>query len=188
MSIVAYEGPAGSGKGFHLSQLKGVLANEESVAFIPRPSLPRDLGPQVGSWSSSYLEYQAIAAATMMPEKTFYVDRFILSRWVYKAIEDHGLVEPKLEWKVAAGWEEMKELADNEAWRRIGGALRPSVTANIKVLLPSIGQLASNRMQGRAQGREYPFSPCQELDLYRQVAIRVQNARIPGITIDILEF
>jgi hypothetical protein len=189
MSIIAYEGPAGSGKGFHLSQLKGLLQHEASVKFLPRPSLPRDLGPEVGAWSSSYLEYMAIAAATMMPETTFYVDRFVLSRWVYKAIDtDNGLVDLQLERKVAQSWFDMRNLADDEAFRRIGGILRLHCEANIKVLMPSIGQLAANRMQGRAQGREYPFSPCQELDLYRQVATRIGRANIPGLTIDILEF
>lgn len=188
MSIIAYEGPAGSGKGFHISQLKGLLGDEPTVSFLPRPSLPRDLGPQVGAWSSSYLEYMAISAATMMPETTFYVDRFILSRWVYKAIEEHGLVDLQLERKVAQSWFDMRNLADDEAHRRIGGVLRLHATADIKVLMPSIGQLAANRMQGRAQGREYPFSPCQELDLYRQVATRVGKANIPGLTVEILEF
>lgn len=189
-NIVAYEGPAGSGKGFHLSKLQQLpnFGGREDVTFIPRPTLPRNLGPQLGAWSSSYLEYMAICAATMMPERTFYVDRFVLSRWVYKAFEENDQVDPQLERKVRASWNEMCELALCEAHRRIGVVLRRPAEATIRVLMPSLEQLCANRRVGMESGRSYPFSPCQELDLYRQVATRVKNAGIPGLAVVLVEF
>lgn len=190
-NIVAYEGPAGSGKGFHLSKLQQLpnFGGREDVTFIPRPSLPRDLGPQLGAWSSSFLEYQAICAAVMMPERTFYVDRFVLSRWVYKAFEDGGQIDANLEYHVEMSWEQLGTVAVVEAMRRIGRTqvwTRPEAT--IFVLLPSLERLVANRRKAWAEsGRQYPFNPASELKMYREVALRVQDAHIPGLSVHLIE-
>lgn len=189
--ILAFEGPAGSGKGFHIDKLRASpeYGGNEDVVFLERPKLARNLGPQVGAWSSSYLEYQAVSAAVMMPTRTFVVDRFLLSRWVYKAFEEFSGLDRDFVTNLQCGWYSMVELACAESDRRIGPATFEehgwSPQAHIKVLLPSLDQLCWNRLQS---GRQYPFNPQKELYLYREAALRTQDALWMDLTIELVEF
>lgn len=178
--IIAFEGPAGSGKGWHMDQARALAG--EGAAFLERPRLPRDLGAAVGAWSSAYLEFMAISAAVMMPEKTFYSDRFLLSRWVYKAIEDGGRLDRDFERKLEESWHRMCALAQCEAMARIGYRPWGRPDAEVIVLLPSLEGLVSRRRMAFARGREYPFSPELELRLYREALARAQDIVLPALS------
>jgi len=180
MGIIAWEGPAGSGKSWRIRQMQA----GEDVTILERPKLPRNLGPALGAWSSSWLEYQAVSAAVMWPKRTFVVDRFLLSRWVYRAIEEGELDEFKTRRRLQGCWDALVTMAQGEAWRRMGVWVNEPPQVLLNVLLPDLEELCERRRSGLADGKTYPFSPATELTLYAQVA-RLADG-LPGVTVRIV--
>lgn len=174
--IHAFEGPSGSGKGYAVEHWEGPALRME------RPVLPRCLDPWAGAWSSSFLEYQAIAAATMSRQDVV-VDRFLLSRWVYRAWDD-GTFKLRPTWyaEMNRSVRRLKTMAVAEAWDRIGQAIYLHPLVKLTVLLPELHVLEQQRSW---TGKYYPFSGLIETRLYREIAERLISDPIQGVDVTI---
>ncbi len=173
-TIVAYEGPSGSGKSYKLKQLEG------RVIRRPNFSNERVHTPGFGAWSSSAQEYMCIAAATMEPDIPVYSDRFLLSRWVYRAIQSNkGYLSHEWKYEIIDSLRRMLSMASHDMCNRMDVApgLYPEITINVR--LPTLSTL--NDYRGMS-GKEYPFDGETELRLYRQVA---EELRTDLLTINI---
>lgn len=177
--IYAYEGPAGSGKGWEIQQLRALYPRAN---ILDRPTMPREQEPWFGAYSSSYLEYQAIAFATMS-QKDVVVDRFMLSRWIYRAIQNNnGKLGSIWYNELTMSWRNLKNVAMMEAWNRLANKSLLQPTAIITVLLPPLHLLIGQREQS---GKEYPFSAKLELELYTEMIQKLQSDPITGISVEI---
>ncbi len=166
--IVAFEGPSGSGKSYHLA-----IWESEGYRVLRRTPSPRVNTNGFGAWSSAGHEYTAIAAATMEPDVPVFVDRFLLSRWVYRALQfNRGVLTDEWQFEMIRSLRRMLSTASNDKADRMYAApgLYPKITIN--VLLPSLEVLY---MQRRASGKEYPFDAEQELTLYHEVSLLQSN-------------
>lgn len=173
-TIYAYEGPSGSGKGYHLN-----LAEAQGYNYLPRPTYPRNQGPHLGSFSSSSYEYTCIAYATMM-EQDVWADRFLLSRFVYRAFEEGKLDPQAARVRIHNSWANMRELAQAEAMTRLGHSMMP-ISAHIYLLMPTVGRLQHQRHHS---GREYPFDLIQESRYYRDIYRAIEADPIWGVEIE----
>lgn len=178
MSIIyAFEGPSGSGKGYQ------VEAFHSGVMKLDRPVLPRCLDNWAGAWSSSFLEYQAIAAATMGRQDVC-VDRFLISRWVYRAMQfDGGMLRPQWYAEMARSFRRLKGMAVAEACDRMGNAIFLHPAVELVVLLPDLHKLELQRQQ---TGKLYPFNGTAESVLYGTITYRLMHDPIRGIQVTIL--
>ncbi len=181
MSVIyAWEGPAGSGKDFRYNKAKTLLGS--NIIPIDRPVLPRCLENWAGAWSSSFMEYQAAAAATMS-QKNVLCNRFLLSRWVYRAFQfNDGKLNDTWYAEMARSFRRLKTMAVAEAWDRMGQALYLHPNVEITVLLPDLHVLEHQRA---ITGKLYPFPAIYELNTYSYIAKQLQERPITGITIHI---
>lgn len=172
-NIIAIEGPAGSGKS---TLVKGLASVRPDLVTIERPTFGRSIGPALGSWSSSYLEYQAIAGATMT-EHTFLTDRFLLSRWVYRHFEGIGTGPSHSVDQMLNSYSNLHTTAMAEMVMRTGLGHTHPLCVFIIVLLPSLHNLIKQRRFG---GKHYPFGASKELYLYSELAEELDNSdRVP---------
>lgn len=181
--IVAFEGPAGAGKDYALAQMEGGIK-------IERPTnLPRNMKPEMGAWTSSVFDYQAIAASVMFPHANVYVNRFLLSRFIYQAIEQgKDTLTREFEANVLKTYTNLLNTACDEADTRLDlvrAQYREQVTIN--VIIPDLETLVARRKKSsEVTGRRYPFSPQLERSLYLQAVERMQYQKeIQVITYDV---
>lgn len=179
-TIWAFEGPSGSGKGYSVEQ----FTNGGKEFIVPiRPVLPRCLDNWAGAWTSSFLEYQAIAAATMS-QKDVCVDRFLISRWIYRAMQfNNNILTDDWYEEMKRSFRRLKVMAVAEAWDRMGRVLYMHPTVELIVLLPSLNKLDAQRAQ---TGKEYPFDAYYESLLYCATADRLIQDPIQGVTVTIV--
>jgi hypothetical protein len=180
MSIIyAVEGPSGSGKDYWFDEQK---KQQPTIIAIERPVLPRCPDSWAGSWSSSFLEYSAIAAATMSQQNVL-ANRFALSRWVYRAMQfDNGVLRPQWRSEMANSFRRLKTLAVAEAWDRMGQAIYMHPYVELTVLLPNLHVLERQRSQ---TGKLYPFSGLKELELYTEIVDVLAAEPIPHIYVKV---
>jgi len=187
--ITAIEGPAGSGKSTMFEKLIDTYKGYPNQTFFARPQFPRSMSPGLGAWGSSYLDYMAIAAAIMMPENDYWVDRFLISRTVYMAIQDNNSqLFPDWYQRLHNSYTMLVTTAICDANYRIALDFRDRPKVEIRVLVPSLKQLLVQREQAsRTTGRSYAFRAETERALYLEVALGLQQEPIPGIAICIVE-
>lgn len=177
--IYAFEGPSGAGKSY---AVKKTIEMYPNAPILERPAMPREQKPWFGAYSSSYLEYQAIAYATMSQGPVI-VDRFMMSRWIYRAIQDNnGRLQSAWYNELTTSWRNLKNVAMMEAWNRLANKSLLQPTAIITVLLPPLHQL---QFQRQTTNKQYPFPAQLELELYTEMAQRLRSDPIPGISVEI---
>lgn len=169
MYLIAYEGPSGSGKGYNVAKL---AADEPHLWVMERPTFGRVLENWEGAWTSSYLEYQAVAAA-VMGVKNVLVDRFLISRWVYRAMQFGHNTPPEYCFEeMSTSFRNMVRMAIDERTLRLHGMAQSTFRCQIRVLLPTLDELQRRRA---LSGKQYPFDAVQELALYRFFAVGLRD-------------
>lgn len=175
--IWAVEGPAGAGKSTWIAK------QPENLFRIKRPEMPRNQGPVLGSWSSSLNEYAAITYATMFRADCL-VDRFLLSRAVYRAIEEGSL---RSSWyrDMRSMYRSLLNTAVDQYHYRVDDThivLQPHV--HITVLIPTEERLNQQR---ETCDKMYPFKAGVEIYLYDIIAEELSVcAPLPGVTVEVL--
>jgi hypothetical protein len=188
--IYAIEGPAGSGKSTWLRRKRHELSlGDTKYMVLDRPTFPRQHETGMGAWSSSYLEYQAIAAAVMMPDRDYYVDRFLLSRWVYRAIQfNGGELTPNWRREMENSYHQLRTTAIAEANFRIDYNFYRTALVHITLLMPSLNQLMYQRAQASETLRVYPFDAATELRAYGEIFAGLTREPLFGTVIELVKY
>ena len=177
--IVAVEGPAGSGKSTWIRQQ---VLSKPDYHFIQRPQWPRQMNAEDGAINSSVYEFHGILDATLYRTPVL-MDRFLLSRWVYRALQSGSLTN-SFRSEMNSSWRNMRNCAVNEAHARLDqDKIYVQPPAHITVLLPAYSELSERR--NKTVGKTYPFSAQDELDLYYIIATALMEHPIFGIDVTI---
>lgn len=183
MSIIAFEGPSGAGKNFHKEQH---LKTHSNVHTITRQKMGRVVDTAAGAFMSSADDYAAVAAATIDGTRDVVVDRFLISRPVYWAIQyNNGQLHAEWYTYIRESLNILRYAAVNEAYNRVPDGvifLQPDI--EIIIILPTIGQLEYQRT---LSGKKYPFDAAQELALYSQIAMTLLDRPLRGVTITLTQ-
>lgn len=179
-TLIAIEGPAGSGK----TTLQAELHERGHGEPAPRMPMGRDLGPGDGALLSSISDFAAAAQA--MAGVTTIADRFILSRVVYSRFEDGPTV------LLDRGWDSLRTMWAHLREDRMFRSGTDSHDSTLRVLFlclnPSINRLRAQRALFAA--KSYPFDGLKELEHYRDLWDRpwpliVRNVTVERVVLDV---
>lgn len=183
--IIAFEGPSGAGKDYKKEVLLKARGSQ-LVHTITRQKMGRVVDIAAGAYMSSADDYAALAAATMDGTRDVIIDRFMLSRPVYWAIQfNSGFLEADWYYRVRSSLDNMRRMAVDEAYNRVPEGvifLQPDI--EIIIILPTIGQLEYQRT---LSGKNYPFDATQELALYSQIAVTLLDRPLRGVTVTLTQ-
>lgn len=182
--IIAFEGPSGAGKDYHKEQYLKIHSN---IHTITRQKMGRMVDMSAGAYLSSADDYAAVAAATMDQTRDVVVDRLLLSRPVYWAIQFNcGELHKDWYFQVRASLDNMRSMAISEAYNRCVSDevifLQPDI--EMFIILPTLERLEYQRT---LSGKRYPFDAAQELRLYSQIAMGLLDRPLRGVTITLTQ-
>lgn len=183
MGIIAFCGPSGSGKSYRKEQY---LKEHSNVHTITRQSMGRIVDRAAGAYMSSADDYAAVAVATMDDTRDVVVDRFLLSRSVYWAMQfNYNRLAPEWYGYIRASLNNLRTLAITEAYNRCPTPIADDVIflqpdIEITVILPTIYELKYRR---KLSGKNYPFDARIELELYSHIALTLIERPLRGVTI-----
>lgn len=178
--IIAYEGPSGSGKSYNKEQY---IKNNSNVHTITRQIMGRVVDKAAGAYMSSADDYAAIAVATMDGTRDVVVDRFLLSRPVYWAMQwNNNNLHTDWYYQIKSSLSNMCSMSCAEAYNRCVYDevifLQPDI--EITVLLPTLYDLEWRRWFAN---KEYPFDAKIELELYSHIALTLIERPLRGVIV-----